>query len=153
MMSLDELNLSSVEAMEDKEFGAFKTCITSLRVRSIEKITVEDKAYKEKYRVFTELVDPTSVEPANPKITPSGPIVELYVHNEGSLKMLRRFIEAHGFQWADFVGAQGNREEFLQQLVGAEAEAKCILETKHWETGEELENPRNKVRYRIAKAD
>ena len=148
-MSLNDVDMSGVE--EPKDFGAIKTTITRLRIKEIEKVdAAAGKAYTDYFRVLTELTDPSSVESVDPNNTPSSPIVNLYYHNAGSLQVLRRFIEAHGFSWSDFVGAS-DKEAFLQNLVGAEADAKIILVTKNNQTGEELDNPRNDVRYKTTK--
>ena len=148
MSNLNDIDLSGVE--ESKDFGAVKAVATRLRIREITRQRVEGKPYDSYFRVLTAFVDPSAVEAVDPTTTPSGPIVNLYTHNQGSLGALRRFIEAHGFAWADFVGSS-DREGFLQSLVGAEADAKISLVTKNIKTGEELNSPRNEVRYKVAK--
>lgn len=149
-MSLQDLDLSGVE--ESKDFGAVKPVVTRLRIEEIEHVTegLEDKKYNEYYNVRTAFVDPSTVESVDPQLTPSAPWTKLYTHSPGALKMLRRFIEAHGYSWDEFV-ASGDREGFLKGLEGAEADAKVKLVTKRSDTGEELENPRNEISYRLPK--
>lgn len=148
MSNLNDIDLSQVE--ESKDFGAVKTTTTRLRIKEITKEAAKPgKEYSHYFRVLTEFVDPSIVEAVDPATAVSAPIVNLYVHNPGSLSVLRRFIEAHGYKWADFVGSV-NREEFLQSMVGAEATAKITLQTKNTQTGEDLDSPRNEVKYKKA---
>lgn len=143
-MSLNDIDMSGIE--EPKDFGLVKPCVTRLRIREITKITegLDEKAYDCYYRVLSELSDPSSVEPVDPDTVPSAPITNLYVHNKGSLGVLRHFIEAHGFSWDDFIGSP-DREGFLQGLVGAEADAKIVLTTTT--NG----NQRNEAKYKAVK--
>lgn len=149
-MSLNDVDMSGVE--ESKDFGAIKPVVTQLRCAEITKVTegLEGKAYDCYYNVRTEIVDPSSVEALDAQLTPSAPWTKLYIHTPGALKMFRRFIEAHGANWDEFIGSP-DREGFLQSLVGAEATAKVTLVTKRNDTGEELANPRNEISYRLPK--
>lgn len=125
-MSLNDIDMSGVE--EPKDFGVVKPCATRIRIKEITRITegLEQKEYDEYYLIKTEFVDPTTVEPLDKDTVPSSPLVRLYTHNKGSLGMLRRFIEATGFSWSDFVGST-DRDGFLQSLVGSEADVKITL--------------------------
>jgi hypothetical protein len=144
-MSLNQIDMSQVE--EPRDFGAVKPTVTRLRVREISiEPAPAGKVYTHYIRVLTEFVDPSAVEPVDAGTTPNAPIVNLYTHNQGSLMGLRRFIEALGIAWTDFVNAP-DRDAFLQGLVGQEADAKIKLETHRRDTGEELDSPCNAVKF------
>lgn len=152
-MSLDDIDLSNVEEPKDSEFSAVKPCVVELRVKDVKFAPVEGKAYAGYYNVQTEFVSTDGLEPVEAGGVPSAPWVKLYTHNEGSLKMLRRFIEAHGLSWQAFVDAKGSRDEFLKQAIGMSAVAKIELVLKRKDTGEALKSPRNEVRYKLPKAN
>lgn len=153
-MSLNDLDFGAVE--ESKDFGAVKPTATRLRVREITYKKVEGKDYDGYFSVFNEFVNPETVEAYDPTLVPSAPIDNLYIHNQGSLGFLRRFVESHGGDWGEYttidkggdVIAQIN--ERLQKLVGTEAEAKITIQLKD-KDGNELDSPRNRVSYKVVK--
>jgi hypothetical protein len=146
-MSLNDIDMSNVE--EPKDFGAVKPCQTRLRIAKVDWVDVPEKGYKGYYNLQTEFVDPASIEPYDASETPSAPFIKLYFHTPGALGMAKRALLALGLNWDEFVNSP-DRDGYMQNLVGAEADAKITVQTKRKDTGEDIK-PRNEARLLVPK--
>jgi len=147
-----------------KDFGAAKAGIYTLMADDIE------VDYDEKDRLLAvvrhSFAEPEGVEIIRPEgvtgeVMLGGVFERVWLHTIKALGFLRAFVEGHGGDWKAFtegIKAGKGRDpkdvftELLSQFEKTPAQAKVRLVTRHWETGEILDSPKNELaKYIVAK--
>lgn len=147
-MDIFDIDPNSVD--EPKDFSAIKAGLTRIRCVDVQTERKVLKSTNTEELVVTceyEITDPASIETVDGS-APGHLFNRLYTHSDGALKMVRKAIESHGLAWTDFIAGRD-----WQMLNGLEADVKVKLITKNHETGEELDNPRNEINFKLPKKE